>query len=77
MSEEQVVDFEGTLKKLESIVKEMDEGDLPLETMVSKFEEGQGLVKAAQERLDLIEAKIEKLMERHPEGAREQFDSDE
>jgi len=37
--------FEEALKKLEGIVEAMESNDLPLETLLSKYEEGTKLVK--------------------------------
>jgi len=40
--------FEEALKKLEGIVEAMEAGELPLETMLARFEEGTRLVKVCQ-----------------------------
>jgi len=53
--------FEEALKKLESIVDAMEAGDLPLETMLTRFEEGTRLVKLCQTKLEEAELKIQKL----------------
>lgn len=53
--------FEVALKKLEQIVDEMEGGELPLESMLSRFEEGTRLVKVCQVKLDEAELKIQKL----------------
>jgi len=53
--------FEETLKKLEGIVEAMESDDLPLETLLSKFEEGTKLVKICQEKLAEAELKIQQL----------------
>ena len=53
--------FEEALKKLESIVEQMEAGELPLETMMARFEEGVRLVKTCQTRLEEVEVKISKL----------------
>lgn len=55
------VPFEEALKKLESIVEQMESGELPLETMTARFEEGVRLVKTCQRRLEEAELKISKL----------------
>ena len=59
--------FEAALKKLEGIVDAMEEGELPLETLLAKFEEGTRLVKSCQAKLDEAELKIKKL-EKGPTG---------
>ena len=53
--------FEEALKKLESIVEQMEAGELPLETMMARFEEGVRLVKTCQTRLEEAEVKISRL----------------
>lgn len=53
--------FEQALKKLESIVDAMESGDLPLETLLSQFEEGTKLIKSCQAKLEEAELKISKL----------------
>jgi exodeoxyribonuclease VII small subunit len=53
--------FEEALKKLESIVETMEADDLPLETLLAKYEEGARLVKICQEKLAEAELKIQQL----------------
>ena len=53
--------FEEALKKLEGIVAAMESDDLPLETLLSKYEEGTKLVKICQEKLAEAELKIQQL----------------
>ncbi|MCI0745560.1 MAG: exodeoxyribonuclease VII small subunit [Verrucomicrobia subdivision 3 bacterium] len=53
--------FEEALKKLEAIVNEMEDGELPLEGLLARFEEGTRLVKLCQTKLDEAEVKIQKL----------------
>ncbi len=54
--------FEGSMKKLEQIVQQMESGDLPLEKSLSKFEEGVKLSKFCSDKLDEVEKKITLLM---------------
>ena len=53
--------FEEALKKLETIVTAMEAEDLPLETLLAKYEEGTRLAKACQEKLAEAELKIQQL----------------
>lgn len=53
--------FEEALKKLEGIVEAMELDDLPLETLLAKYEEGSKLVKICQEKLADAELKIQQL----------------
>ena len=53
--------FEEALKKLEAIVEAMESGDLPLETLLAKYEEGTKLARICQAKLAEAELKIEQL----------------
>ncbi len=53
--------FEDALKKLESIVEAMESDELPLETLIARYEEGARLVKICQEKLAEAELKIQQL----------------
>jgi exodeoxyribonuclease VII small subunit len=53
--------FEEALKKLEGIVEAMESDDLPLETLLAKYEEGAKLVKNCHEKLAEAELKIQQL----------------
>jgi len=49
------------MKKLEGIVSAMESEDLPLETLLAKYEEGTRLARACQEKLAEAEVKIQQL----------------
>jgi exodeoxyribonuclease VII small subunit len=53
--------FEEALKRLEAIVETMESEDLPLETLLARYEEGTRLAKACSARLAEAELKIQKL----------------
>jgi exodeoxyribonuclease VII small subunit len=53
--------FEEALKKLESIVEAMESEDLPLESLLAKYEEGTQLAKSCQEKLAEAELKVQQL----------------
>src|SRR3954471_11674815 len=53
--------FEEAVKKLEDIVEAMESGDLPLESLLHRFEDGTRLVKLCQSRLEQAELQIQKL----------------
>ena len=53
--------FEEALKKLETIVEAMESEDLPLETLLAKYEEGTTLARVCQEKLADAELKIQQL----------------
>jgi exodeoxyribonuclease VII small subunit len=51
--------FEELLARLEQIVADMENADLPLEKLLGSYEEGMRLVKACGERLADAEQKVE------------------
>jgi exodeoxyribonuclease VII small subunit len=53
--------FEAALAKLETIVESMETGEVPLADLLSKFEEGNKLLKHCEGRLKEAELKIEQL----------------
>jgi len=54
--------FEESLKKLETIVDRLEQGDLPLEESLKLFEEGVGLSTACKQELDAAEGKVQILI---------------
>lgn len=54
--------FEESLKKLESIVENLEKGELPLEESLKLFEEGVGLSTVCQKELEAAEGKVQKLI---------------
>ena len=54
--------FEQSLKQLERFVQELEDGDLPLEKALKKFEEGIQLTKFCSQKLDETEKKISILL---------------
>lgn len=61
---EKTVDFEKSLERLETIVEEMESGELSLEQMIKHFEEGSKLVTLCSGKLNEVEQKIEKLVKK-------------
>jgi len=55
------ISFEKALEKLEKIVDELEEGDIPLDSSLKKYEEGIKLARVCQEKLDKARQKIETL----------------
>ena len=51
--------FEQAMKRLETIVEQMESGKLSLEDLIVRYEEGMKLVKVCQERLASAEQRIE------------------
>ena len=59
--------FEEALKRLEGVVDAMENDDLPLETLLAKYQEGTRLAQNCQARLAEAELRIQQL-ERKPGG---------
>jgi len=57
------IDFESSLKELESIVEKLEDENINLEDSVRSFEEGVNLVKQCQKQLRDAELKIKKLLD--------------
>jgi exodeoxyribonuclease VII small subunit len=53
--------FEEALKKLEATVEAMESEDLPLETLLARYEEGTQLAKICQQKLAEAELRIQQL----------------
>lgn len=54
--------FEESLKKLETIVDQLEKGDMTLEDSLKLFEEGVGLSAACKKELDEAEGKVQILI---------------
>lgn len=55
---EEKLQFEEALKKLEELTAKLESGEGTLEEMIARYEEGMGLVKLCNDRLDAYEKKI-------------------
>ncbi len=64
MSDASIKDFEGAIGELETIVKKLEEGDLPLEQSLALYERGVQLSRFCHARLEDAERRIEILNER-------------
>ena len=53
--------FEEALKRLETIVEAMEHDDLPLDSLLARYEEGTLLARACQSHLQAAELKIQEL----------------
>jgi exodeoxyribonuclease VII small subunit len=60
--------FEEAVKRLSEIVSRLERGDLPLEESLQLFEEGVGLSRASQDKLDNAQKKVEELLGVDREG---------
>ena len=69
--------FEETIKELEKIATELENGDLSLEDSVSKFEEGMKLSKKCNDLLENAEKRITILLKDGEETKEESFVQEE
>lgn len=69
--------FEETIKELEKIATELENGDLSLEDSVSKFEEGMKLWKQCNDLLENAEKRITILLKDGEETKEESFVQEE
>lgn len=56
--------FEAGLERLEEIVRELEQGDLPLERTLQLFEEGMKLSGTCRRQLEEAETKVELLLKK-------------
>lgn len=62
MSKKKDVGFEQSLAELESLVEQLERGDLPLEKTLEQFERGIALTRNCQKALQDAEQKVEILL---------------
>ncbi len=61
------VSIEQAMERLDKLVEEMESGELPLEKLITRYEEGVKLVRLCQEKLDAAEQRI-KIITRDASG---------
>ena len=59
------LNFEAAMDRLEAIVEQMESGNMMLEELIVRYEEGMKLVKICQERLAGAEQRIEIITRNH------------
>ena len=67
MAQKNEMSFEEAVKKLDSIVRQLEKGDAPLSDSLQLFEEGTALIRLCGKQLDQAEQKVAKL-KKGPEG---------
>jgi exodeoxyribonuclease VII small subunit len=55
----ELLSIEEAMERLETLVREMETGQLPLEKLISSYEEGVKLASLCQEKLDAAAKKIQ------------------
>lgn len=66
--EANALSFEDALTQLETVVEAMESGDVPLASLLAKFEQGSKLLKQCETRLKEAELKIE-LLKKQKDGS--------
>jgi len=64
-SDKSIKDFEKSLQQLETIVQQMENGELGLEESLKQFEQGIKLAKNCQNALSSAELKVNQLIEKN------------
>ena len=59
--------FEEALRALQQVVRQLEDGEVPLDQSIALYERGEKLRAACQARLDAAQARIEKIVS-GPEG---------
>ena len=59
--------FEDALKELEAIVKELESGNVELDSAIEKYTEAMKLVKHCNEKLNTATAKVNKILTENKE----------
>lgn len=62
MKQPEELNFEEVMEQLETIIQDLEKGDLNLDDSIKKFEEGMLLSKKCNEFLEVAEKKITKLI---------------
>lgn len=75
MQKPENISFEQSINELESIVNDLEQGDLSLEDSMTLFERGLNLSQASQEKLSQAEQKIQILLNKDGETQLQDFDA--
>ncbi|MGH1537643.1 MAG: exodeoxyribonuclease VII small subunit [Gammaproteobacteria bacterium] len=71
------IDFEKSLKQLETLVDKLEKGDLSLEDSLKNFEQGVKLTRECQQALQTAEQKISVLSKENKDWIEKDLDEDE
>lgn len=72
MAEKKEKSFEENLENLESIVKKLENGDIPLDDAINEFNEAMKLAKICDDKLKNAEEALTKIVK--PDGSTENFE---
>ena len=70
-----VSSFEAGLEELETVVKQLEKGELPLERSIELFEKGMGLSEQCRKQLGDAETKIEQIIKKGNRTEPEPFEA--
>ena len=68
--------FEETIKQLEAIVTQLENGDLPLDEALNEFEKGIKLARSGQKQLNEAEQRIQILLSENSDAQLSEFSID-
>jgi exodeoxyribonuclease VII small subunit len=74
MTESKNISFEAAIQELETIVQQLESGDLDLDKSLKLFERGIELTRLSQNRLQEAEQKVQILMEKQGQLELQSFD---
>lgn len=74
---EKELNFEEAMDRLEEIVSELENGDVPLEKAIDLFQQGMKLSQICGSKLEQVERKIEMIVEEDGELRKKPFDTSE
>ncbi|MDN4619649.1 exodeoxyribonuclease VII small subunit [Paenibacillus sp. PsM32] len=74
---EKELNFEEAMDRLEEIVSELENGDVPLEKAIDLFQQGMKLSQVCGSKLEQVERKIEMIVEEDGELRKKTFDTSE
>ncbi len=77
MADEKSFPFEESLARLETLVAQMEKGDLSLESSLATFEEGIKLTRECQAALNAAEQRVKLLLEKNGELQEEPFEPED
>ena len=69
--------FEQNLERLEELVSQLEEGDLPLDEAIKLFQEGMKLSKLCSEKLAVVEKEVKRLVAEGEKLRLETFESND
>ena len=71
------LNFEKALKELESLIEDMEQGELSLEDSLKRFEKGISLTAECQQALQKAELKVQELVVKNGKLLENDFDIDD